>query len=295
MKQPTTVSPFFLVVLGNLFYLFSEVTLKYFSPDSDIYLVSAMRFFCGALLFPLADYRMFMSLPVIGFALANIVNSMVGYGAMLNGSYQGFSIAQLFRPAFIALISVSFFKERASAIDIIVIFGCISISLLIGRFDGSVFNLWIVLFLLTGVLQAFTNAGIGNTSIKLRTMDYIVGYNILGFAVAAIAYMIFGSGMHGLASALSVRQALPLIVSGLFGLLGSIVIVQALQATGKARSISGTYIRFPLSMFLASLLFGESVSIFTIVGSVAIMILVSLNELIDLFARRSPQVLESSP
>ena len=247
------VSPFVLIALGNCLYVISEVVLKLLHPKVGLLDISFVRFACGLWLLLFVQWRRFFDYSTLAFASANVLNSIVGYGAILYGSYQGFAIASQFRPLFVALSSVLLFRETLSRKNGVAMLACLMLALFIAGADRTVFSLWTIFFLLTVLLQSIAFSAVGNTKRATSTVEYIAFYNLFGFVVVGV----LGLFTHSLSPSKISDSFWVLLVSGMAGLGGSILIVAGLQASLKAKNIIGTFVRFPISLVLAITLLGE--------------------------------------
>lgn len=265
-------SPLFIILIGNLFYVFSEVLLKLFPINATLLDISLVRFGVGLTLIPFASRALVGQLPVIGFAITNTINSIAGYGAIIYGSYQGFSIASQLRPVFVGIISVFVLKEKSTISDLLVIFGCFAISILMNQYDSSIFQPWTIIFIATVFFQSLSFSLIGNTKNHIGTLGYVSVYNLLGFFVVLLIQILYKFTIVKI----SFYDFTVLFASGIFGLMGSVLVVSAFQATQKAKTVAGMYIRFPLSLLIAYFLLNETVKFSTMVGCIIMVFLIGV-------------------
>lgn len=260
-------SPFVLIALGNCLYIISEIILKLYHPEVGLLDISLVRFACGLWLLYFVQWRRFFDFNTLAFASANILNSIVGYGAILYGSYQGFAIASQFRPLFVALGSVLLFRDSLSRKNGVAMLACLLLALFIAGVDKTVFSPWTILFLLTVLVQSISFSAVGNTKRATSTVEYISFYNLFGFLVVGA----LGLFTHSLSLSKISDFFWVLLTSGLAGLGGSILIVAGLQASQKAKNIIGTFVRFPLSLVLAITLLGEPLVPATLTAAAVMM------------------------
>jgi drug/metabolite transporter (DMT)-like permease len=161
------------------------------------------------------------------------------------------------------------FRDKMSYIDSVIIFGCFAITFVIGSYDTSVFNSWTLLFVATVFIQSVSFAAIGNTRARIGTISYVATYNVVGFCVVLLLLITTGTSIF----ALTAYEWVILAVSGGFGVIASLCAISGLQASSKAKNIAATYVRFPVTLLLAAVLFGEQLSVITISGCMAIVIL----------------------
>lgn len=263
------VSPFVMIALGNCLYIVSEIVLKIGHPDVGLLDISFVRFACGLVLLFFVQWRRIFDLSTLAFASTNVLNSIVGYGAILFGSYQGFAIASQFRPLLVGVASFLFFKEPITRNNAVAMVACLALALFIAGVDREIFSFWILLFLVTIFLQSVSFSAVGNTKRATSTMEYISFYNLFGFVIV----WFLGFVTHTVSYSKIWNSLGVLLISGVSGLGGSILIVAGLQASQKAKNIIGAFVRFPLSLMLAVVLLGEPLMSITLFAAVIMMVI----------------------
>jgi drug/metabolite transporter (DMT)-like permease len=264
---------FLSVLAGNVCYLASEIIAKLYLSDCTVVEVSLARFAIGAPLFLFAAWRSFDA-RTIYFALVNVLNSVVGTGAILYGTLQSFAIASQMRPVFVAASAVLLYRETVSLRTVLVLAGCCAVSAAIVYSGPDLFSGWTYIFLGTIALQALSFAMVGQPG-SANVWSILALYNVVGLLACGIA----GSLVFGISLARLGNHALPLAGSAAFGFLGSILVLIGISERDKARNGIASYVRLPLTIMAGVLLFAEPISITTLIFLGILVALLSIGGL----------------
>lgn len=259
----------FLALISLLLYMASDFFSRAFLSNVGVAWIALFRFTCGLPLLLFTPVDAFRNRNVMIFAGANILNSICGVYAIIAGSLAGFALAAQLRPAFIIFFSVVCYHYRSTWQSWLYLLLLLIISSSLFINDTGFRQQANLIYIVSVAAQAAVFAGIGRNTAHNLT-HFLTVYNVCGFVLIALFILLADTPWPDV-------SFLPLLIgNGLLAMLGSIFNIVSFASDYKVQVSSVSYLRLPLTLLLAGLLFNEELTVFISLCTAGILLLVFL-------------------
>lgn len=258
----------FIALLSLFLYMGSDFLSKLLLSNVPVAWIALFRFGFGLPLLFFCKRGAFKSSKTLTFAGANIINSVCGVYAIVEGSLSGFALAGQLRPVFLILFSAIILKVSYSPKSWLLFLLIASISFFIFRVDSNIGLYANYIYIISVAFQAFVFAGLSRE--KDNLVNYLAVYNFCGFMLTLI-YILYNQ----IPSPDAIKFNW-MAISGALAMAGSILNIISLSTPFRLEVGSVSYIRLPLTLLLSGLFMGEKILSSTWICCISVLYLVYL-------------------
>jgi hypothetical protein len=251
-------------LISIVMYIASDIVTKRYLR-STVLDISLVRFALGAPLVYFATRKIITNPHAIGFAAVNTLNSLAGVFALTSGSLVGFALASQMRPLFVASFAMLFFGLRSSLKNIALLIGAFLISAFTFSNATGLLQPSNLYFVVTVALQSASFAAFGQQHTGKDLLAFTGLYNFVGLLICVslkiasdeASFDFDGIGLN--------------LCNGLIALGGSIFVLLSYKSPFKVQTAAIQYLRLPVTLCLAFVLFSEEITLRIVIGSAVLL------------------------
>jgi len=251
-----------------LLYILSDIITKYYLNTTPVLDISLVRFAIGLPLIAFIRPAMRKNCHAIGFAVVNTINSMAGVYALTAGSLTGFAIASQMRPLFLSGFGILLFGAFYSRKTLMHLIAAFVMSVVIFSRDPDIQQMANIIFVVTVAFQSLSFAAFGSHHSSQDVLGFTGLYNLVGLLSCLGVKFVLSEQTFALET-ISVNA-----LNAVIALAASLLVIMSYRTQYKVQASSINYLRLPISLALAVVLFGEAVTALTAVGSLGIIAIV---------------------